>query len=67
MQFMDRYLLREESLWEYICFFAFSTLNIQLNAAFLFVADVGFIGINLYLIAAFADLTDNLQEIEQIT
>lgn len=59
-------MLRKETVWEYICFFLYSALNIQLNAAFLFVADAGFIGINLYLIAAFEDLADNLQEIEQI-
>lgn len=61
-----RYLLRSETIWEYVCLFVYSALNIQLNAAFLFVADAGFIGINLYLIAAFEDLIDNLQEIEQI-
>lgn len=46
--------------------FLYSALNIQLNAAFLFVADAGFFGINLYLVAAFENLTDDFREIEII-
>lgn len=61
-----RYLLREETLVEYIAFFFFSAVNIQLNAAFLFASDAGFFGINLYLVAAFEDLSDNFKEIENI-
>lgn len=61
-----RYLLRKESISEYIGIFLYSALNIQLNAAFLFASDAGFFGIILYMIAAFEDLTDNFQEIKQI-
>lgn len=62
----SRYLLREETLLEYIVFFVYSAVNIQLNAAFLFASDAGFFGINLYLAAAFEDLIDNFKEIENI-
>lgn len=60
-----RYLLREESIFEYIILFLFSALNIQLNAAFLFVSDAGFFGIILYLVAAFENLADDFREIER--
>ncbi|XP_055299416.1 odorant receptor 4-like [Sitodiplosis mosellana] len=60
------YLLREESMFEYIVLFLYSALNIQLNAAFLFVADAGFFGINLYLVAAFENLADDFRKIERI-
>lgn len=53
-------------MYEYIAFFLYSAFNIQLNAAFLFASDAGFFGINLYLVAAFEDLTDNFKEIEKI-
>lgn len=59
-------MLREESISEYIVLFVYSALNIQLNAAFLFVADASFFGINLYLVAAFENLTDDFREIETI-
>lgn len=51
---------------EFIAFFIYSALNIQLNAAFLFASEASFFGINLYMVAAFEDLMDNFGEIEKI-
>lgn len=61
-----RYLIRDESVIEYIFLYLFCALNIHLAGAFLFVSDAGFFGINMYLVAGFQDLADNFAEIRSI-